>query len=112
MNFDCQVCQRDSTEGDDLSGNALARGSVDKTLVLIDNVNDSGKLAFVGTIVDQDDASYLHVALESHVDVFVVCGGQERTIGAPDDSENFESTVLYCRSFVRLERRKAGLVKR
>jgi len=65
LNVNGKVCKRDSAKGDDLSGNASGR-AVNEALVLVDNVNDDGEFAFLGSVVDQDHAADFHVSLERH----------------------------------------------
>ena len=75
--LDFEVGEGDAAVGDDLAADAgdVLR-SVDEALVLVDDVDDGGELAGLGSVVDEDYASNFDVSGEAHCEniVWGVCG--------------------------------------
>ena len=70
--LDGEVGEGDAAVGDDLAADAGdVFGSVDEALVLVDDVDDGGKLAGLGSVVDEDNASNLDVSGEAHCGKFI-----------------------------------------
>jgi len=65
LNLDREISQGDALVGNDLTGNT-GLGAIDEALVLVDDVDDGGELAAVGTVVNQDHPADLNKASETH----------------------------------------------
>ena len=62
LNCYCEVGKCDSGVGDDLTGDSgHLFWAINQAFVLVDNVDDGGELAGVGSVGDEDNAAYFDV---------------------------------------------------